>query len=149
MGTIGIGLNTVCRIPGVNDYIFCYICNIDCFYVHNKYGGKCGPDPKSPGEFTCICAESEEEAESRNISLSSKDTCDYCLLPPLPAPVGKKLSAFALLRSSDCQGVQFINFDYFSLCGCYSRTEISANSFEDTRMSKVHKWYLPAKWLRY
>lgn len=85
IGLIALPVNIGCSLPVVNDYITCAICNMDCIYVHNTYGGKCGPHPHNPKEFTCLCAHTLEDARKRGISLSSSKTCKTCL----PSVLGK------------------------------------------------------------
>lgn len=84
IGYIALALNTLCRIPVVDDFLTCAICHQDCIYIHNTYGGKCGPNPLNPKELTCLCAKTEEDAKNRGISLSSKKTCGA-----VPSVLGK------------------------------------------------------------
>lgn len=91
-GTISFPFETICKTPGADDYLFCYLCNMDCFAIHNLYGGKCGPRPDDPSQYTCLCAKTPEEAAARNITTSSRTTCKDYPLPPLPYEIGEKLT---------------------------------------------------------
>jgi len=83
VGYIAIPFNTVCYPPVVGDYLFCALCNQDCIYAHNTYGGKCGPSPLNDGTLVCLCANTPEEAAAQGVSISTRDTCGYNIIPPL------------------------------------------------------------------
>lgn len=99
LGTVGFPVNILCKLRGVYDYAFCCVCNQDCIVVHGTYGGKCGPDPKNPKEFKCLCAETEKEAKDRKIYPSSRDTCAGFPLGKLPYDIGKKLVVTFRIRN--------------------------------------------------
>jgi len=75
VGTVALPLDSLCHIPGVNDYMACFICNNDCLYVNNTFGGTCGPNPQNKTIDTCLCADSQADATSRGISTNSTATC--------------------------------------------------------------------------
>lgn len=73
-GTIAIPFDTICEIDPLNEYIFCFICNQDCYHVHNAYGGSCAKNPLNEKQ-TCLCAYEKKDAEKRRISRYSTKTC--------------------------------------------------------------------------
>lgn len=73
IGTVAVPINLLCSVPGLNKYVTCFVCHLDCVYSHNTYGGTCEKDENDA--FTCLCARTEEEAKRRKIFPSSKETC--------------------------------------------------------------------------
>lgn len=102
VGTIALPFNTLCRTPVLN-YLFCYVCNQDCIYDHNTYGGRCDPNPHNPDECVCICSNTIEDAKERNITASSQDTCtNYIGYIPLPSFVGDEDGLAIQTRFTKC-----------------------------------------------
>ncbi len=69
--------------------------------THNLFGGSCGQNPliKNVNAPTCLCAETQAEADSRNITTDSTTTCDN----PLPKPLRKRYPCFrtSTIRNSE------------------------------------------------
>ena len=107
VGTIALPIDTLCTIPGVNDYLACFICNDDCLYVHNTFGGTCGARPGDASVKTCLCADTQADATARGISSDSTKTCKVF------DPIGKAqyLSTFIHSPYSSC----LFYFSFFNM----------------------------------
>jgi hypothetical protein len=66
LGVTTLPLDLLCQQSGILGATVCHICNYDCTYVHNKYGGTCGTvdpslavpgTPQANGQV-CICNDS-------------------------------------------------------------------------------------------
>jgi hypothetical protein len=63
-GGANLPLGLLCQQPGILVALTCNVCNLDCTYVHSKFGGSCGnsssPVAGTPQETgpVCVCADS-------------------------------------------------------------------------------------------
>jgi len=55
LGSVALPSLITCQVPIVKS-VACHICNLDCVYVHNTYGGSCTLDPFNATKgYECVC----------------------------------------------------------------------------------------------
>jgi len=110
-----------CQTPLVKN-LACHICNLDCVYVHNTYGGGCYYDELNanqtggPRGFDCVC----QDNRNANGTLSTPvDSCGAFLGGQLDVILDAALIDFLYVRDSAALCLPLGNGTYDS-SGCNS-----------------------------